>query len=350
MLSTLDNSVESLSSVESAKDKPKPLLKDKDLAQVKLKLLVLEKPARDQDLIMLETPKLTAPALTATTPPLLLLTVLPLLQLLLEALPLDLMLIASTAFVLVVTVSVLTVTTPPSLLPTQLPLPPLHHKAPVETSHLAIDSVLDVLITSVLNKPAPLLTAEMPPLHRLTLLDLEDPLLPSQFVATVFLMALHSADNPSHSAPATQSVPALTLSTLTAEMLLLLAHIDFPKLPMTGTVPLLASIEPLPSVLLLSVNRLLMSSLLVSLVTATAILPETTEVFLRSVKPVSNKQPLPLLLLPALATSNTDMLLTPTLVSTAEARLVTESEDMVVPMAVVVPMATVTDMVTVDGE
>merc|ERR1712165_79937 len=185
--------------------------------------------------------------------------------------------------------------------------------------HLAIDSVLDVLITSVLNKPAPLLTAEMPPLHRLTLLDLEDPLLPSQFVATVFLMALHSAGNPSHSAPATQSVPALTLSTLTAEMLLLLAHIDFPKLPMTGTVPLLASIEPLPSVLLLSVNRLLMSSLLVSLVTATAILPETTEVFLRSVKPVSNKQPL----------------LTPTLVSTAEARLVTESEDMVVPMAVV---------------
>merc|ERR1712165_650062 len=140
--------------------------------------------------------------------------------------------------------------------------------------HLAIDSVLDVLITSVLNKPAPLLTAEMPPLHRLTLLDLEDPLLPSQFVATVFLMALHSADNPSHSAPATQSVPALTLSTLTAEMLLLLANI-----------------EPLPSVLLLSVNRLLMSSLLVSLVTATAILPETTEVFLRSVKPVSNKQP-----------------------------------------------------------
>merc|ERR1712051_751150 len=115
------------------------------------------------------------------------------------------------------------------------------------------------------------------------------------------------------------------------------------RLLMTETVPSLANTEPLSSALLLSNNRLLMSVLLVSLVTATAILPETTVVFLRSVNPLSDKKPLSLLPPPALAMSNTDTLPTPTLVSTAEARLLMVTLE-------VVPMVTVPDTVNANGE
>ena len=330
-----------------AVDKPKPLLQDKlsnkDSTKVKPKLPVPTLPAADQPSIMLETLKLTVPALTATTPLSLLLTVLPLLLVLPEALPPDLMVIVSMLFVPAETVSALTATTPPSLLPTRLPLPLVLLKALVETSHLAIDSVPDVLITSVLDRPVPLLTAEMPSLLTLTLSDLKDPLLLSLFVATEFSTALPSAEIPSPSAVATLSALVPTASTLTAETLLSLANTVFLRPLMTETVLLLANTEPLSSALLLSVHRLLMSSLPVSLVTATVILPETTVVFLRSVNPLSNKLPLPLLPPPALATSNTDTLLTLTLVSTAEARLLMVTLE-------VVPTVTVPVMVTADGE
>ena len=361
MLSTLDQPVESVVVlVESmvlllakdllakdllAKDKPKPLLGDRESAKVKSKLPVKEMPAADLPSIMLGTPKLTAPVLTVTTPLSLLLTVLQLLPELPEALPLDVLVIVSMAFVLNQTAPELTATTPPLLPLTKLPLLPLLPEALAETSHLAIDSVPDKLTTSVLNRPAPLLTAETHSLLTPTLSDLKDPPLLSLLVAIAFSMALPSVDNPSASAAAT--LPALepTKSTPTVEMLLLLASTDFLRLPMTQTVPLLASTEPLSSVLLLSANKLLMSSLLVSLVTATAILPEATVVFLRFVNPLSAKIPQLLLLLLAPATSNTDMLLTLTLDSTAEARLVTATLE-------VVPLATVpdTDMVSTDGE
>ena len=327
------------------KDKPKLLLEDRESAKVKSKLPVKEMPAADLPLIMLGTPKLTAPVLTVTTPLSLLLTVLQLPPELPEALPLDVLVIVSMAFVLNQTVPVLTATTPPLLLLTKLPLLLELQEALLETSHSAIDSVLDVLTTSVLNRPAPLLTAETHSLLTNTLSDLKDPPLLSLLVAIEFSMALLSVEPPSASAAATLSALEPTKSTPTVEMLLLLANTDFPRLPMTQTVPLLANTEPLSSVLLLSANKLLMSSLLVSLVTATAILPEATVVFLRFVNPLSDKVPqlLPLLLAPV--TSNTDMLLTLTLDSTAEARLLTATQE-------VVPLATVpdTDMVSADGE
>merc|ERR1712051_490257 len=348
MLSNSQQPVEPLNSVESlvqllAVDKLKPLLKElsnKDSAKVKSRLPVPTLPAADQPLTMLETLKLTAPALTATTPPSLLPTRLPLLP---EPLPTDLVVIASMVFVLVETVSALTATTPPSLLPTRLPLPLVLLKALVETSHLAIDSVPDTLITSVLNRPAPLLTAETPLLLTLTLSDLKDPPLLSLFVETEFSTELPSVEHLSPSAAATLSALTPTVEPPTAETLDSLANTNFLRLLMTETVPLLANTELLSSALLLSNNRLLMSVLLVSLVTATAILPETTVVFLRSVNPLSDKKPLPLLPPPALAMSNTDTLPTPTLVSTAEARLPMDTLE-------VVPMVTVPDMVNANGE
>merc|ERR1712051_937931 len=263
MLSNSQQPVEPLNSVESlvqllAVDKLKPLLKElsnKDSAKVKSKLPVPTLPAADQPLTMLETLKLTAPALTATTPP--------------------------------------------SLLPTRLPLPLVLLKALVETSHLAIDSVPDALITSVLNRPAPLLTAETPLLLTLTLSDLKDPPLLSLFVETEFSTELPSVEHLSPSAAATLSALTPTVEPPTAETLDSLANTNFLRLLMTETVPSLANTEPLSSALLLSNNRLLMSVLLVSLVTATAILPETTVVFLRSVNPLSDKKPLPLLPPPA---------------------------------------------------
>ena len=335
-----------------AVDKPlQDKLSNKDSAKVKSKLPVPTLPAADQPLIMLETLKLTAPALTVTTPPSLLLSVLPLPLVLPESLPPDLIVIALMLFVPAETVSALTATTPPSLLPTRLPLPLVLLKALVETFHLAIDSVQDVLITSVLNRPAPLLTAEMLLLLTLTLSDPKDPLLLSLFVATEFSTALPLAEHRSPLVAATLSALAPTASTLTAETLLSLANIVFLRPLMTETVPLLANTEPLSSALLLSVNRLLMSVLPVSLVTATAILPETTVVFLRSVSPLSDKKPLPLLPPPALATSNTDTLLTLTLVSTAEARLLMATLEVVpMVMAMVTVMVTVPVMVTADGE
>ena len=315
---------------------------DKDLARAKFKLLVLMLPAADQPSIMPETPKLTVPALLATMLPLLLLIEPLLLPLLQEPQLLDNKVFASMAYKPVQSKPALTETTLPLPLPTKLLLPPLLLEALVDKLPLAIDS--DVLIPSVLHKHAPLLTAETPPLPMLTLLDLKDPVLLSLFMAIEFSTALRSADHqPSNSAVATQSALTPTASTPITEMLLLLANIDSLKLPMTENVPLLASIEPLLYMLLLSINKLLTSVLLDSLVTATIISPEATVVFLRFVNPLSNKRPQLLLQLLAPVTYNTDMLLMLTLASTKEARQATATVE-------VVPMATVPDTVTADGE
>merc|ERR1712223_1074989 len=157
------------------------------------------------------------------------------------ALPLGVLVIVSMAFVLNQTAPVLTATTPPLLLLTKLLLLLELQEALLETSHSAIDSVLDVLTTSVLNRPAPLLTAETHSLLTNTLSDLKDPPLLSLLVAIEFSMALLSVEPPSASAAATLSALEPTKSTPTVEILLLLANTDFPGLPMTQTVPLLAN-------------------------------------------------------------------------------------------------------------
>merc|ERR1712156_1373211 len=153
------------------------------------------------------------------------------------ALPLDVLVIVSMAFVLNQTAPVLTATTPPLLLLTKLPLLPELPEALLEISHLAIDSVPDVLTTSVLNRPAPLLTAETHSLLTNTLSDLKDPPLLSLLVAIEFSMALLSVETPSASAAAMLSALEPTKSTPTVEMLLLLANTDFPRLPMTQGTP-----------------------------------------------------------------------------------------------------------------
>ena len=233
-----------------AVDKPKPLLEElsnKDSAKDRPRPPVPTLPAADQPKIMLALPRQTVPALTVTTLLSLLLTVLPLLPLLL--------------------------------------------KAPAETLHLARDSVPDALMPSVPDKLALLLTAETLLSLALTLSDLRDPPLLSLPVATEFSMAPPSADNRvSPSAEALHSVLMSTASTLTAEMPLLLDHTSFPSLPMTGTVFSLANTKPLLSEPLLSSKDLLTFSLLVSVATATNVLPLLTVVFLRFVNLLSNKK------------------------------------------------------------
>jgi len=346
--------MEPLVVVQLAVDKPKPphledCSNNKDSAKARPKPPVPTLPAADQPAIMPELPKLTVPAMTATTPPSLLLTVLPLLPLPLEALLPVLVVAASMPNVPKLTAPALTVTTPPLPLLTLLPLLLVLLKVPAETLHSARDSVPDVLMPSVPDKPALLLTAETLPLLALTLSDLKD--LPPQSlpVVTAFSTANPSVELLSPSAAATQSVLPPTKSTPTAEMLLLLVHTNFPLPPVTGTVSSLANTVPLLSAPLLSSRQLLTFSRLVSLVTATSVLPTPTAMFLRFVNPLSNKRLLCLPQLLAQATSHTDTLLTPTLVSTEEPKLVTvsvEEEPMVLKVT-----ARATDMVnSTDGE
>ena len=277
-----------------AVDKPKPLLEElsnKDSAKDRSRPPAPTLPAADQPKIMLALPRQTVPALTVTTLLSLLLTVLLLLPLPLEALLPVLVVVASMLNVPKLTAPALTVTTKPSLLLTVLPLPPLLLKAPAETLHLARDSVPDALMPSVPDKLALLLTAETLLSLALTLSDLRDPPLLSLPVATEFSMVPPSADNRvSPSAAALHSVLMSTASMLTAEMPLLLDHTSFPSLPMTGTVFSLANTKPPLSEPLLSSRDLLTFSLLVSVATATNVLPLLTVVFLRFVNLLSNKK------------------------------------------------------------
>merc|ERR1719458_145900 len=95
---------------------------------------------------------------------------------------------------------------------------------------------------------------------------------------------------------------------------------------------------------------LLTFSLLVSLVTATNVLPTPTAMFLRFVNPPSNKRLLCLPQLLAQATSHTDTLLTPTLVSTAVQKLVMASLEEVPMVPKVTARATDMVVVSTDGE